>query len=441
MKCSLCGTELIPGNNICPSCGSLNMTFEQTTPGGNVSGDTSAMVKDDTQTTPVQAASPATSVSIPDDTPEETLEQISNQEELQPVESIEQVQPQEDLPEVIEQFEDLDEGEAEVVNATEDMAVPELAVEQENLTEGARDISSSQNVSTYDPTQEQPQEEEVQNVPREAGVNFALPEVKEAAHDTQGMGIMDIQSSTTTVGDSSTPNTPNGEVVPEQKEKFSLKIFKKKSLPRNLVLILLAVVLIIGVLLGATLFGKQVYTPTSGTKKNTTKIQHVADGKNNITYAGKFIYKIPDVYDFDKENGGVLIYPSTDDYRLFIKAVQGSYQYIANSKESLRKSLDNIKANVSNIKETVLGDHKYVTIEATVGPRNRLYALREGNNDYVFYIEIVNNENGFDHDALQVAEDIINNVEYNDKYTNMEEIKAEDVSEVLITASEAHNNA
>ena len=86
-------------------------------------------------------------------------------------------------------FVDLDEGEAEVVNANEDMAAPTLAINEENLASGAQDISSSANVSTYDPTQTVPEDNVEDIIPKEASINFALPEVKEAAQDTQGMDV------------------------------------------------------------------------------------------------------------------------------------------------------------------------------------------------------------------------------------------------------------
>ena len=413
MKCSLCGTELVQGNNTCPSCGALNMSFDQETPNPNASVNTSAMVEDK---------------DIVPTNQEEILEEVSSSKDIKEVDMpIQDASSQEPNPNA--GYVDLDAGEAEVVNATADMAAPELAVEQENLTGTAQDITSSQNVSTYDPTQAQPEDTPVQ-MPKEAGVNFKLPEVKENKTDTQGMNIMQIETKGETVGVEEAP----------VKEKFSLKIFKKKTLPRNLVLILLGVVLVIGILIGSTLFGKQVYTPSTNTQKKVT-IQHVADGKNNTTYAGKFIYKIPNAYDFDKTDNGILIYGPNDEYRLFIKAVEGSYEDIANAKDSIAKSLGNIKITVNKINESVIDNNKYVVIEATTVTRNRLYAVRDGSNDHVFYLEIVTPDSSYNYDAIDVANDIINNVEFNDKYSTVESISNEDASKMIITASIAHMNA
>ena len=227
------------------------------------------------------------------------------------------------------------------------------------------------------------------------------------------------------------------------KEKFSLKIFKKKTLPRNLVLILCGVMLIIGLLLGSLLFGKQVYSPgMSSNNKKTTTVHHVADGNNNTTYAGKFIYKIPKEYDFDKMDGGVIIYGTDDAFRMTIKAVKGSYEKVANAKESIRLSFNNEKINVSSIRETSTSkNNQYVVIQATTGFNNRLYAIRAGSNDYLFYVEIVTSDNNYDLNLLDISDDIIDNVEYNDKYSNMEQVAYEDTSSMIITIADAKNNA
>ena len=420
MKCSLCGTDLVPGNNTCPSCGALNMSFNQQAP----------------QNTPVTQESV---IEMPQmAAQDEELETLTPPPEAQPLESTPEVVQVDSTNDadgdgIIEEFEDLDAGEAEVVNASEDMAAPSLDVEKEDLTAGATDMSASANVSTYDPTQEQPKEEtQEEAMPKEAGVNFALPEIKEAEADTQGMEINTIETKTETVGVESKPKKFN----------INLKILKNTSYPRKLVIILLAIFLIIGILVGSTVFGKKVYTPGgTSTKKNTDKIQHVADGKNNTTYVNKYKYKIPDVYDFDKIDGGVVVYGGTDQFRIFIKGISGNYDNIANAKESVRRSLENDKVTVNNILETSIGENRYVVVEGTVGPRNRLYGFRQGPNDNLFYVEIIAEDNSFYYAGLDIANDIVNNVEYTDKYTKMEAAQYEDVSTIVVTTADAYKNA
>ena len=381
MKCSQCGTDLIQGNNICPSCGK-------------------------------------------DNTPEVTT---NNQDNIEmPQVSIHQEDMTPDTSESI-----LDEGGVEELNVTENMSAPKLEIEQENLTSGTHDISNEENTATYDPTQDIPQDENV-NLPKEAAVNFQLPEVKEGTKDTQGMGIMQINTDNKTVG----------EVVPPSKKKFSinLKMFTSPTFSRKFVIIAVIIALLIGGVIGSLVFGKQVYTPgTSRTTKKAT-VKHVADGKNNVTFIGNYVYKIPTDFDFDRSNGGVIVYSQSDDYRIFLKSYKGNYDNIANAKESIRKSLENINIYVNSIVETVVKEQRYIVIEATYGTHNRLYAFRQGNNDDLFYIEIVATENKYDYDALNISEDIIANAEYNNKYTNMETIQYEDISAIVVTAADAHNN-
>lgn len=379
MKCVQCGSDLIQGNNICPSCGKDNTPVEQT----NITPENIEM-------------------------PQMSADTNNNDAII-----------------------DLDEGPAEVVQASEDMSAPKLELEQEVLTNGAHDISKEENVSTYDPTQDIPQDENV-NLPKEAQVNFQLPEVKEAGKDTQGMDILQINSDGKTVG----------EVVPPEKKKFSLnlKIFTTKTFSRKFVIIAVVIALLIGGVIGSLVFGKQVYTP--GTAKTTKKatVKHVSDGKNNVTYVGNYIYKIPTDFDYDRNNGGVIIYSQSDDYRIFMKSIKGNYEHVANAKESIKKSLENIGITVSSIVETVIQDNRYIVVEASYGIHNRLYAFRQGNNDDLFYVEILAAENRYDYDALNIANDIISNAEYNTKYTNMESASYEDVSAIAVTAAEAINN-
>ena len=312
------------------------------------------------------------------------------------------------------------------------MSAPKLEVEQENLTSGTHDISNTENTATYDPTQDIPTDNQEVNVPKEAQVNFALPEVKEAAQDTQGMDILQI----------GTEGKTAGVEVPKEKKKFSLKILQVKTFSRKFLIIAVIVALLLGGVIGSLVFGKQVYTPSTGVARTTkAAIKHVADGKNNITYVDKYVYKIPDTYDYDKSNGGVIIYSPSDEFRILVKSIQGNYENIANAKESIKKSLENTGITVNSIVETVLNENRYVVVEATYGPRNRLYAFTQGNNDDVFYIEIVANENRYDYDALNLADDVINNTEYNDKYSTMESIQYEDVSSIVVTAAEAYKNA
>ena len=428
MKCSLCGTELQPGNNICPSCGALNMGFEQQAPAAPTS-------------TPVQSAPAPTPTSGPqiiDDTPAQAVPQqqpleVAPQAQEQPVQEQPVNENATDLDNdgVIEEFEDLDSGEAEVVNATADMEAPSLEVEQEHLADGAMDISSSQNVATYNPDEVVEETTEEQSGPKEVGPDFQIPEVQEPDKvELNENGIQEVKTTGKTVGE-----------IQEVKEKFSLKIFKKKTLPRNLVIILVVSALVIGLLLGATLFAKQTYTPKSASsKKQNVTIAHVSDGKNNTTYAGKYKFQIPDKYEYDKSNDGLVVYAKDDSFKIFIKAVDGSYEHVINSKDSIKRSLmasDN--SGVNNIKEEKINNTNYLIIEFTNITRNRLLAIRQGPNDNLFYIESTTNDDNYNYSTIDIADDIINNAEYTDSLSTMEKIVIEDYGAMISAVAEAAN--
>ena len=120
MKCSLCGADLIAGNNTCPSCGALNMAFNQAATPAPVQTNTSAMPSNQ----PAEQPS-GVEVLAPSDAGVEVLE---TPQEVAKAETTE--------GEVIDAstsgFVDLDEGEAEAVQATEDMAAPSLDLNNNN---------------------------------------------------------------------------------------------------------------------------------------------------------------------------------------------------------------------------------------------------------------------------------------------------------------------
>ena len=410
MKCSLCGTDLVPGNNNCPSCGALNIGF-------NAPGNTPQQDLSVTQSVPVQQ---------PLEVSKEQMEMPSQAEMPKP-------NPQQgemNSDGIIEEFVDLDEGPQEVVNATSDMAAPTLAVEQENLTQGAQDISNASSVATYNPEDADELETLEEQQPKEENLDIAIPEVKAPEQvNLDANGIQQVATPTETVGEEHNVKT-----------KFSLKIFKQKTIPRKLVIVLLIVVLVIGILIGSTMFGTQTYIP-GGALANTKKqeIKHVADGSNNETYAGKYDYKIPKDYDYDKYNDGIVVYSKDDTFRIYIKAVPGSYDHIANSKDSIKRSLEKNNITVNSIVETKRNDNNYVVIESNSNARNRLYGIRNGTNDNVFYVEVITSDDNYDYVTLDIADDIINNVSYNNTRTLTESATYEDVGTLISTISEAYN--
>ena len=413
MKCSLCGTELTPGSNTCPSCGALNMGF-------NAPASTPTQAQTVAQSVPTQA---------PLEVSKEEMEMPSQVEMPKPNPG----QSEMNSEGIIEEFVDLDEGPQEVVNATADMAAPSLDVNQENLTQGAQDISNANSVSTYNPEEQEELETlEQQQQPKEESLDIEIPEVKAPEQvDLDATGIQQVVTPQETVGEEH-----------HVKTKFSLKILKQKTLPRKLVIILLIVTLVIGILVGSTMFGTQVYSPGSGSSKTKTQVvKHVADGSNNTTFVGKYDYKIPTEYDYDKSNGGILVFSKDDSFRILIKAIDGNYEHVANAKDSIKRSLENDGTKVNSIVETNINNTNYVVIEANKAPRNRLYAIRHGDKDNLFYVEVITSDDNYNYATLDIADDIINNATYNESRTLTESASHEDVGEMISVTAEAYNKS
>ena len=56
----------------------------------------------------------------------------------------------------------------------------------------------------------------------------------------------------------------------------------------------------------------------------------------------------------------------------------------------------------------------------------------------MFYIEIVNSDNDFDYDVLEIADDIVKNAELNESVSNMENVDVYDISALALRAAEAY---
>lgn len=335
-------------------------------------------------------------------------------------------------------------------NITADMKPPELNIGNEITTEGVTDIGSA-NISTYAPEaqiQEEKKEQEEEKREEDA-VSIAIPQVTtpvvedNVKLDENGVPIVET----------------NGEIKPietnEKKVKMpsikipkSIKIGNKdinipdinggKPVPMNMMITGLIVCFIIGIVVGKMFFSKSVYIPGNLNNKNGTEVEKVADGKNNITKAGAYTYKIPDAYIYDRRDGGVAILDEADTFRLFIRALPGSYNDLATAKTSVQETIKELGINVNNIKETNLSDKSFLIIESTIKMTNRLLAYTDAGNDYVFYIEIVTLDNTYNYDVLDLAYDIVQNAKYNEKESQMEMIATNDISEIVVKASQEY---
>lgn len=334
------------------------------------------------------------------------------------------------------------EDEEETPQISANMAPPSLAVQEENLTSGVKDIGAGNNISTYGemPVEETKSEEMFAST--DSGVDIEIPKVQTpvANVDMPSDGSApSIDGEIPTVGEIESPDASTLKIG---KKTFKIKMGKSKSVPKVILIGGIIVFFIMGVLVGSTVFKQNVCVGTSSNnkKKTTTKVTYVSNGKNNETKAGNYTYKIPENYVYDKKNNGVIIYSDTGDWRIFIKAESGLYDDVATARTSIEETLKENNVTVNNLRETKISDNSYVIIEGTTRLQNRLIAITDAKNDHIFYIEIVTTDNSYNYDILSLANDIAKSATYNESVSDIEHIDIYDASSMLITASEAQKS-
>ena len=417
MNCSNCNTPLTPGNNVCPNCGALNMAF-------------SAPINDQTNIEmPQQSQMP------------QLANEVVSQDNLEPL--------------LDDSFESLDDNGAEDgiieednIEITATMAPPELQVGNENLTSGVTDISNA-NISTYSPEaiEEEKEEEKERQDLENNRVDFQIPSVEKPVEDASivydetGVPIMDGGNIVEIPQEENKTNSEENEKIKVGKLEVNLPFKKGKNVPMLFFIIVVVCALIFGVVIGKMFFSKSVYVKGSYNSNGTkTEIKRVSDGKNNVTKAGAYTFKIPEGYYYDTNNGGVSIYDADDTFRIFMRADSGLYNDVASARVSIVKTLEENKVTVKNYKEVEIEKKAFVVIETTTKMNNRLIAYTDAKNDYVFFIEVVTNSNNFNYDALDIAADIANNATYNEKESEMETIEINDISEVVLKATQEYKN-
>ena len=404
MNCANCGTPL-NGSNTCPNCGALNIGFEidpNKTPNA-------------IEQVPVQNQTPA--------------QVVNNQPNMSDDLGIEELN--DDNPTV-----------------TEGMAPPSLDVNQENIeaNEAGVDISNAGSESIYSPEEIQHQQDMQKQAEerKKQDVNIEIPQnngpIENIEMPTDG-SAPSIDGNVPTVGDIETPKEEEKTTTIKLGKK-SIKVnLGKKTIPFKLAIIVGVVVLIFGILIGSTVFGKKVYTPGGNTVTPTTKIDKVADGKNNTTVAGNFSFKIPTSYIYDKRENGIIIYDSDDTFRVYIRGTDASYEDFASAKTSLKKTIENMNIAVNDIKELAYNEHNYVVVDTTSNMTNYLIAFTGrtiDEKDYVFYIEIVTADNTGANDYLSIADDVIYNAEFVENESNMEKVTIIDILDLSKTTVDAY---
>lgn len=466
MNCSNCGTTLPDGTNTCPNCGALNMSFNQVTASMNDDANSSAvelpvakvetpMMKEQgvepvIESSPVQempVAPTSSDIIIHNDVPD--VVQPSVPAPAQPTapttEYTEMGVPVKREHNIFDNDDDEIEtlGDEPTINQVDaNIAPPTLDVNEENLTKGVSDLGSSNDVSTYEvePVEETPQERINNGIEKdENSLDIAIPKV-ESPVDNTGVtsdGSAAEVSVKETVG-SMTKEEDLEEKIEVKHKVFNLSFLTKKSFPTPVVLIGMFLVLILGIFMGSVLFSRNVCSVAPRKQEVNNKV--VADGKNNVTRSGDYIYKIPESFKYDKTSNGLLIYSEDSTWRIYIRNEIALYDNLAEAKTSIKESLNTQNITVNDIKEMKINNKNYVTIEGTTKTVNRLIAFTSGDNDNVFFIEIVDVDNNYNYDLLEVAQDIINNAKYDYKYSELEKIKVHDIADIAILAAEEHHS-
>ena len=404
MNCSNCNTPL-NGSNTCPNCGALNMSFNA----------------------PVQ----------------ETV----NEEVLTP-QVVEEVLPQEvEMPSLTQTEDEILEVEDDI-QITATMAPPVLNVGNDNLTSGVTDISNA-NISTYAPEaiQEEKEEEQERVEIENNRVDIAIPSVQapvsdtDTVYDESGVPIVDGGEIVLAPKVEDTQEVVENEKIKFGKMEVNLPFKKGKSVPMLFFIIVVVCSLVFGVVIGKMFFSKSIYVKGSYNNNGIkTEIKRVADGKNNVTKAGAYTFKIPESYYYDKTDGGVSIYDEADTFRIFIRADSGSYNDVASARVSVIRTLQDNGVTVNNFKEIKVEKKPFVVVETTTKMNNRLIAYTDAKNDYVFFIEIITKSNNMNYDALDIAADIAKNAKYNEKESEMETIDINDISAVVLKATQEYKN-
>lgn len=472
MNCSNCGKPLLAGSTICPVCGTDNSANSgiqvNATPAEIQTGTTQVnqtpVLQENPPTVPSNQATDNNQVL---ETPNMEVASVNQVQSLEaPISEVTEVQKSvlnnpptnaETITANVENTEvnteEIDDShfielddEEENVEITENMAPPTLNVEEENLTQGAGDLTNEESVSTYSEEAEQALEsqEKDKQTRQEERVDIAIPSVgavTEVSMPSDG-SAPEINESSTTVGENTSGGTDLED--PSKKKKFKITFTKgSKNVPKTLMIVVAIIFFVIGILIGKALFSKNYCSTNTGGNKSvisSKKIKYVSDGKNNTTNVGNYTYKIPEQYNYDKREGGVLVYGEDDLFRIYIKVIDGLYSDLSGAKNSIRASMQENQINVSNVKELKANDKEFLVFEVTTRLNNRMITFSDASNDQIFYIEIIDANNSYDYDILDIASDIIKNVTYEEVVSNMEKVDITDISDVAVKAALEYKN-
>ena len=422
MNCGHCGNPLIPGNPVCPTCGQTNIiNASQQVNGGVVAQQPVQQVVQQVVQQPIAQVAPVSAPEMVSPTPASPV-----------VENIE-------VPEYNVEMPALNQVDANI-------AAPTLEVQNEQLTVGMSDISAAADEGIYEEvvkTENERRLEEESNTVGSAensqkqGVNFEIPTgdgvVVDVNMPTDGSAPV-LEGETETVG--KIEKLDESKMAKFTRKTLHIKGAKQVSLPKAILIGL--VLCVVSSLLVREIYPKYVYSGKR-TVQQETKITFVNDGKNNKTKAGKYIFKIPEQYTYDKVEGGLVVYEKSGKWRMYFRGVKGDFEKMANAKTSIEKTLINKQIAVNSIKETKINDKQYITISTTSNMTTRMVLITEAKDKQLMFVEIVTPENVIDPSLSKIADDIIQNADSDEKENEVEKIKIQDVFDLLVTTAEYYN--
>ena len=96
---------------------------------------------------------------------------------------------------------------------------------------------------------------------------------------------------------------------------------------------------------------------------------------------------------------------------------------------------------VNDVKELVVNNNNHLVLELTDNTYNHLISFTKGNDEYIFYIDIVTTSNDIDSTILNTAEDIVRNAEYVEKVNALESMRKVDVADISLKAASEYKKA
>lgn len=192
----------------------------------------------------------------------------------------------------------------------------------------------------------------------------------------------------------------------------------------TIIAIVVAVACIIGIviLLIPKLTGSEKKTVVND--ENNNKPVVVTKSTYKVDYSG-FTFSIPDELIYEITNNALFIADEDTTWAAQLQVIDQNYNTLKSNKSNIKTTLSNYGISSTDAEVKTYGDTEYVTVEATSGGENALYAYAKLNTMKVLAITVYSQDNDFDYDVLEtissivltaVAKDTSNNISITSKF-------------------------